>query len=56
MADLIYLLDKLVDKDGKILVPGVYDSVAPLTDQERALYDNIDFDIVSILFLSPVII
>jgi len=44
MSDLIYLLDRLVDKDGKILVPGVYDKVAPLKDEERALYDNIDFE------------
>jgi len=47
MTDLIYLLDRLIDKNGKILIPGVYDSVAPLTDAERALYDSIDFDIGS---------
>jgi len=29
------------------LIPGIYDQVAPVTDQERALYDNIDFDINS---------
>ncbi|XP_062911080.1 cytosolic non-specific dipeptidase [Mobula hypostoma] len=45
MADLIYLLGKLVDKTGKLLVPGVYESVAPLTDEEKKLYDKIDFDI-----------
>ncbi|XP_072907997.1 cytosolic non-specific dipeptidase isoform X2 [Hemitrygon akajei] len=45
MFDLIYLLGKLVDKTGKILVPGIYESVAPLTDEEKKLYDKIDFDI-----------
>jgi len=44
MSDLIYLLDRLVDKNGKVLVPGIYDSVAPLTNEEKALYDVIDFD------------
>ncbi|XP_051879011.1 cytosolic non-specific dipeptidase-like isoform X2 [Pristis pectinata] len=45
MTDLIYLLGKLVDRKGKILVPGIYESVAPLTEEEKNLYDKIDFDI-----------
>ncbi|XP_074638703.1 cytosolic non-specific dipeptidase-like isoform X2 [Acropora palmata] len=44
MSDLIYLLDHLVDVKGKILVPGINDNVAPLTDGERATYTDIDFD------------
>ena len=44
MADLMYLLNGLVDPNGKILVPGVYDSVKPLTEEEKNLYDAIDFD------------
>ena len=43
MVDLVYLLNELVDGKGKILVPGVYDSVKPLTDEEKQLYDPIDF-------------
>lgn len=43
MSDLIYLLNTLVDVDGKILVTGVYDDVAPLTEAEKALYKDIDF-------------
>ena len=35
----------LVDKRGKILVPGMYDDVAPLTDEEKKLYENIEFDL-----------
>ena len=46
MTDLIALLDSLLDKEGRIQVPGLYDSVAELTDSEAALYDSIDFDLV----------
>ncbi|XP_067837561.1 cytosolic non-specific dipeptidase-like [Heptranchias perlo] len=45
MRDLIYLLGKLVDKRGKILVPGIEESVAPVTEEEKSLYEKIDFDI-----------
>jgi len=44
MNDLVYLMSKLVDVNGKILVPGVCDDVAPLTDEERKAYDSIEFD------------
>jgi len=45
MNDLVYLMGQLVDRDGHILVPGVYDAVEPLTDLEKATYDPIDFDV-----------
>ncbi|XP_069776327.1 cytosolic non-specific dipeptidase-like isoform X2 [Narcine bancroftii] len=45
MTDLMYLMGKLVDRNGKILVPGIYNSVAPLTEEEKCLYEKIDFDI-----------
>jgi len=44
MSDLIYLMNTLVDKDGKILIDGIYDEVAPLAPNEADLYANIDFD------------
>lgn len=44
MTDLVYLLSKLVSPDGKILVPGVMDSVAPLTEEEKQRYKNLDFN------------
>jgi nonspecific dipeptidase len=44
MTDLINLMSSLVDRKGKVLVPGIYDSVAKLTDAEKKLYDVIDFD------------
>ena len=45
MLDLVNILSNLVTLDGKILVEGVYDSVKPLTEEEKKLYDNIEFDV-----------
>ncbi|KAM4029363.1 beta-Ala-His dipeptidase-like isoform 1-T1 [Anomaloglossus baeobatrachus] len=44
MRDMVYLLASLVDTSGHILIPGIYDDVAPLTEEENKLYENIDFD------------
>uniref|UniRef100_A0A8C9V151 Cytosolic non-specific dipeptidase n=1 Tax=Scleropages formosus TaxID=113540 RepID=A0A8C9V151_SCLFO len=44
MTDLITLMGCLVGKKGKILVPGIYDDVAPLSPEEKNLYEKIDFD------------
>ena len=44
MADLIYMMNQLVDKDGKILVEGIQNSVAPVTKEELESYQ--------VLFLS----
>ncbi|XP_021416076.2 cytosolic non-specific dipeptidase isoform X1 [Oncorhynchus mykiss] len=46
MTDLIALLGSLVDTKGKILVPGMYEEVANVTDEEKKLYEKIDFDMV----------
>ncbi|XP_054141089.1 beta-Ala-His dipeptidase [Melozone crissalis] len=45
LLDLIALLDSLVDSTGHIQIPGIYDSVAALTDEERKLYESIEFDL-----------
>ncbi|XP_078143337.1 cytosolic non-specific dipeptidase-like [Centroberyx gerrardi] len=45
MSDLIALLGSLVHHTGKILIPGITDDVAPLTDTERNIYQNISFDL-----------
>ncbi|NXM70519.1 CNDP1 dipeptidase, partial [Serilophus lunatus] len=45
LTDLIALLDSLVDPAGRIQIPGIYDSVAQLTDEERKLYESIEFDL-----------
>ncbi|KAL3927000.1 MAG: hypothetical protein SGBAC_013258, partial [Bacillariaceae sp.] len=47
MTDLVRLMATLVGTDGKILVDGVMDSVKPLTPEEEALYETIDFDLDS---------
>lgn len=45
MADLVALLGSLVDSSGRILIPGIYDHVAPLTEEERKMYEAIDLDL-----------
>ena len=45
MTDLIHLMASLVDSKGKILVPGVYESVQEVTPEEEALYEPILFDL-----------
>lgn len=45
MADLIYLLNTLVDKDGHILIDGIYDDVAPLRENETESIQSISFDV-----------
>jgi len=44
MGDLIYMMNELIDKDGKILVTGIQDNVEVVTDEERNMYQQIDFD------------
>lgn len=45
MSDLIYLMNTLVDKDGKILIPNLYKEVAPLLPNEHEIYSPISFDV-----------
>lgn len=45
MADLIYLMNTLVDVNGHILVDGLYDSVTKITETELTNYNDIDFDV-----------
>ncbi|XP_060535784.1 cytosolic non-specific dipeptidase-like [Cylas formicarius] len=45
MTDLVYLLNALVTKDGKILIPHIYDQVAPLSPEEADIYKAIHFDV-----------
>jgi hypothetical protein len=46
MTDVIAILGTLVDVNGRILIPGINDTVAPVTEDERSSYDPIDFDLV----------
>ncbi|KAI9291616.1 CNDP dipeptidase [Neoconidiobolus thromboides FSU 785] len=43
MTDLINLFSTLVKPDGKILIPGIMDQVAPLSNEEDQSYNNLDF-------------
>uniref|UniRef100_A0A8C9FY11 Uncharacterized protein n=1 Tax=Pavo cristatus TaxID=9049 RepID=A0A8C9FY11_PAVCR len=45
LTDLIALLDSLVDPTGHIQIPGIYDAVTALTDEEKKLYESIEYDI-----------
>ncbi|KAJ2974169.1 hypothetical protein NUW58_g8745 [Xylaria curta] len=43
MTDLVRVLGSLVDTNGKIQIPGIYEQVAPVTSDEEGLYDGIAF-------------
>lgn len=45
MADLIYLLNTLVDVNGKILIDGIYDNVTKVVEKEIESYKTIEFDV-----------
>ena len=47
MTDLMHLMSGLVDRQGKLQIPGIYDHVAKLEEAEAKLYQPIDFDMVS---------
>lgn len=47
MLDLVYVMSHLADETGKILIPGIMNDVAKVTEKERQLYKDIDFDLVS---------
>lgn len=45
LVSLSHFVDSLVDPTGHIQIPGIYDSVAALTEEERKLYESIEFDL-----------
>uniref|UniRef100_A0A674A969 Carnosine dipeptidase 1 n=1 Tax=Salmo trutta TaxID=8032 RepID=A0A674A969_SALTR len=47
MTDLIGILDTLISPSGKILIPGIREAVASLSDEEWKMYQDIEFDIES---------
>ncbi|OCF42891.1 glutamate carboxypeptidase [Kwoniella heveanensis CBS 569] len=48
MTDLIALMSKLVTPAGEILIPGVKEMIAPLTDDEKAKFEAIHFQMQDI--------
>jgi hypothetical protein len=51
MTDLIAVMNTLVDGQGRILIDGIYDEVAPLLPEEAQLYECITFDTVGLVYL-----
>lgn len=45
MVDLVQVLSSLVNSRGQILVKGVDEMVAPLTEKEKKLYEDIDYSL-----------
>lgn len=45
--DVMKVMSSLLNDDGTIAVDGIYDLVAPMTDAERATYDELDFSVES---------
>lgn len=45
MIDLVQLLSTLVNSKGEILIPGVNEMVAPVTDAEREIYKSITYSV-----------
>ncbi|KAI0267287.1 CNDP dipeptidase [Gloeopeniophorella convolvens] len=45
MTDLISLMSKLVDPLGNILIPGVDEMVPPADEEERKIYEKLDYSI-----------
>lgn len=43
MSDMLHMLNTMVDRHGKILIPDIMEDIVPLTDEELARYKNIDF-------------
>ena len=49
MTDLVNVFSSLVDNQGRIKIAGINDSVKELTDEEKAMYNTIQFDLVVLL-------
>ncbi|KAL5594415.1 hypothetical protein BROUX41_001348 [Berkeleyomyces rouxiae] len=43
MTDLVKIMGELASNDGKIMIPGIMEQVAPVTPEEEALYNSISF-------------
>ena len=46
MTDLVNIFANLVDCHGNIKIPGIMDSVKAVTEEEKKIYETIDFDVV----------
>lgn len=53
MSNLVWVMSQLTDVDGSIMVGSIMDLVAPVTEEEKKLYETLDFDMVCV-FISTV--
>ena len=44
MSDLFAVMSKLISPTGQILIPGLMEMVAPVTEEEKKIYPKLDFD------------
>lgn len=44
-SHLDFFPDSLVDSAGQILIPGIYEAVAPLTEKKKKLYEGNEYDL-----------
>ncbi|XP_075228926.1 cytosolic non-specific dipeptidase-like isoform X2 [Lycorma delicatula] len=45
MPDMAYMLDGLIGEHGYLLIPGIYDAVDPVTNEEKKSFNKINFDV-----------
>ncbi|KAL6744201.1 hypothetical protein Aduo_017161 [Ancylostoma duodenale] len=45
LQDLIWIMAQLTSVENRILIPGIYDDVAPMSKEEHQLYEKIDFNV-----------
>lgn len=48
MTDLFLLFSKLVTPQGEILIPGLKELVAPLTEEEKKLFEVLDYSVADV--------
>nr|XP_008122842.1 PREDICTED: cytosolic non-specific dipeptidase [Anolis carolinensis] len=47
-SDLIFLLNTLADSSGRILVPGIYDAVANISNKEKEYFEKAEYNLEEI--------
>lgn len=45
LVPCVHLVGSLTDSSGRILIPGIYDHVAPVTEEERDMCRTVDLDL-----------
>ena len=55
MIDLVNILGSLVDTHGNIKIAGIHDTVKALSEEEKALYRTIQFDVASFMWKSLIL-